>query len=127
MQRLRVSFQPEAMPEDAELARYVRTQPPDMALLFVHPLHPAHAYRACRRLKTGNRPIERVGVVNIGGPPRTPETVVEFDLADGYFEGPLNLELLYEFAGQLWEGKKPFFIAKRPEGLLNRLLRSFAR
>jgi hypothetical protein len=125
IERLSSEFAPEAPPPGVELRRHARSLRPRIVLLFVHPLSPAEAYETCRWLKTDARPIERVGIVNVGGPPRQASAVLGVDLADGYFEGPMDLEALIDFTRGLDAGRKPVHVASHPEGLLNRLLRRF--
>ena len=122
--RMRDRFAMEGVPVGLDPLRTIRARQPDLVLIVVYPLRPNRAWEVCRWLKTDVRPIQAVGVVNLHGPARTPERALEADSADGYYEGPEDLDRICDFAVQVWEGQRPVVILPRPgwiwRGLLGR-------
>lgn len=112
--RLRDTFSAEGVPVGLDPLRTIRAAQPDMVLIVVYPLRPARASQVCRWLKTDVRPVHRVAMVNLNGPPRPPDLVMERDRADGYYEGPEDLEAILDFTREVWAGHRPVRILPRP-------------
>lgn len=120
--RLRDRFHPEAIPLGQDPLRTLRARRPEMVLLVVHPWMPNRAYRVCRWLKTDARPLDRVGIINLNGPARSGSSVLNRDHADGYYQGPEDLEALEAFARAIWQGRRPVVEEPRPGRSLRALL-----
>ncbi len=123
MAALQEHFAPEAPPPGANLLRHARSSQPDMVVLFVHPWRPDKALRQCRWLKTDLRPIHRVALVNLDGPPRSADRIMTGEGADGYWQGAGSNAELLGFLRQVWAGQRPQQVRASAMGLLTRLLR----
>jgi hypothetical protein len=116
---LRGAFVPEGLPPGPDLLRVLRGRQPSLVLILVRPWNPGEARRTCHWLKTDARPVERVALLNPDGPRLDPASVLQGDLADGYWEGDLPPAEVEAFALDVWQGRRPVVVRPRT-GLLAR-------
>ena len=114
IERMRDRFAIEGVPVGLDPLRTIRARQPELVIIVVYPLRPNRAWDVCRWLKTDVRPIRAVGVVNFYGPARSQDRALEADRADGYYEGPEDLDAVRAFTVAVWEGRRPVDIRPRP-------------